>query len=215
MTQRTLSQIALRTMSSRRFWRTLRGLCAEAALSVLLLSPIVAPATAQDANPDPFADVRDGGKLHTASGFVCPARIGLFERDAVGEADPETGADFCAYSALDGVYGTIKLTLLDTPYNARTSLAPGFIEQEGTGGKRIAEGMIVIDAKPDAAAVYTRTYEAAKLEDLHYRVVFAGAQFKNWAVEATIEYADPRDTQVEDQFLHAVFAAAESEIAAK
>lgn len=178
---------------------------------------LVRSAFAQEASPDPFADTRDGGKQHTASGFVCPARIGLFERDAVGEADPGTGADFCAYSALDGVYATVTLTLLDGPYNAASSLAPGFIEQEGTGGKRIAEGVAMIVPAPGMAAmpVYSRTYETAKLEDLHYRVVFTGAQFRNWAVETTIEYADPRDTPVEDAFLHAVYAGAEREILPK
>ena len=58
---------------------------------------------------DTFADGADGAKVHVASGFVCPAKIGAFERDAVGESDPEAGADFCAYAALDGVYGTIRL----------------------------------------------------------------------------------------------------------
>ncbi len=200
--------------NSRRPLRNLRALCAR---SFLLSTLIALPAFAQDADNEPFADLRDGAKLHSASGFSCPAKIGLFERDAVGEADPQNGADFCAYSALDGVYGTIRLTPLSAPYDAKTSLAPDFIEQEGTGGKRIAEGAASLPTKPGAPplAVYTRTYETAKLEDLHYRVLFAGAQFKNWAVEATIEYADPRDTPVEEQFLHAVYVAAESEIAAK
>jgi len=174
---------------------------------------VVSPAFAQDA--DPFADARNGGKLHTASGFTCPAMIGPFERDAVGESDPGKGADFCAYSALNGVYGTIRLVPLDGPYNAQTSLAPGFIEQEGLGGKRIADGMATLEMKPSPLAVYARTYETTKLEDQRYRVLFAGGQFGNWAVETTIEYADPRDTGVEDQFLHAVYAAARGEIAAK
>ncbi len=177
----------------------------------------VIPASAQETNGDPFSDARDGAKLHTASGFLCPAKIGRFVRDAVGEADPATGADFCAYSALAGVYGTIKLTLVSEPYNAKTSLAPGFIEEEGTGGKRVAERMISLPAKSGTPplAVYTRTYETAKLDDLHYRVIFAGAQLKNWAVETTIEYADPRDLAVEAEFLRAAYAEAEKAIAAK
>lgn len=164
-----------------------------------------------------FVDTRDGGKLHTASGFICPAKIGLFERDAAGQADPETGRDFCAYSALDGVYGTITLKPLDAPYDAKTSLEPGFVEQEDTGGLRIAESVEKLAGKPHAPplAVYTRTYETAKLEDLHYRILFSGARFGNWAVEATIEYADPRDLPVESEFLRAVYAAADTEIAAK
>lgn len=183
----------------------------------ILLVLAAFPARAQEAGADPFIDLRDGGKLHTASGFVCPAKIGLFERNATGESNPRTGEDFCAYSALDGVYGTITLKQLDEPYNAKTSLAPGFIEQEDTGGRRIAEGVDMMAVKPHAAplAIYTRTYETAKLEDLHYRILFSGAQFKNWAVEATIEYADPRDLPVESEFLRAVYAAADSEIATK
>jgi len=161
-------------------------------------------------NGDPFSDFGDGGKRHTASGFVCPARIGLFKRDTAGEADPQTGTDFCAYSALGGVYGTIKLTLLDAPYDARASLAPGFVEEEGTGGKRFSEAVVVLAASHDTPpfAVYTRTYETAKLETDHYRVLFAGAQFKNWSVETTIEYTDPRDVAMENEFLHAVYAEA-------
>jgi hypothetical protein len=173
------------------------------------------PAFAQDTTPDPFGDTRDGGKRHTASGFVCPAMIGHFARDAVGEHDPATGVDFCAYSALDGVYGTITLVPLEGPYDAKSALAPGFVAQESTGAKRIADGLATLATRSAPVVVYARTYETAKLEDLHYRVVFAGAQFRNWAVETTIEYADPRDTAVEDEFLHAVYSAAENEIAGK
>jgi hypothetical protein len=191
--------------------RNLRVLCAKIVLSGLL----VPAAFAQEATTDPFTDTHDGGKLHAASGFVCPAMIGAFERDAVGEADPEKGADFCAYSALNGVYATIRLVPLDGPYNAQTALAPDFMEQEGTGGMRIADGMAMLAAKPAPLPVYARTYETAKLEGQRYRVLFAGAQFGNWAVETTIEYADPRDTANEDRFLHAVYGTARSEIAVK
>ncbi len=164
---------------------------------------------------DPFADLRDGGKLHTASGFVCPDKIGLFKRDTVGEFDPQSGVDFCAYSALGGVYGTIRFMLLDRPYNAKTSLAPGFVEEEGTGGKRIADGVIALPAKAGTVPVYTRTYETAKLEGDRYRVLFSGAQFNNWAVETTVEYTDPRDVAVESEFLHAVYAEAAASIVPK
>lgn len=193
------------------------GMARSGLYAALALAMLARPAFAQDASDEAFVDARDGAKLHGASGFSCPAKIGLFERDAVGEADPQDGADFCAYSALDGVYGTITLTPLTGPYDAKASLAAGFVEQEGTGGKRIAEGMANLPTKSGTPvlSIYTRTYETAKLEDLHYRVLFAGAQFKDWAVETTIEYADPRDTPVEEQFLRAVYAAAESEIAAK
>src|ERR1700761_7033776 len=95
---------------------------------------IAAPAFAQSA--DPFSDGKDGAKIHTASGFVCPAKIGIFERDAAGENDVQSGQDVCSYAALDGVYGTIVLTPLTGPYDASQSLAPQFVEQEGTGGKQ-------------------------------------------------------------------------------
>lgn len=175
-----------------------------------------ATAVAQTVAGDTFADAANGAKAHVASGFVCPAKIGAFERDAVGETDPETGADFCAYAALDGLYGTIVLVPLNGTYDAKRSLAGDFAEQEGTGGKQIAETGINIASAQGAPplAVYTRTYETAKLEDLHYRVLFAGAAVNNWAVEATIEFAEPRDVRDEQLFLHAVYAAAQSEIRA-
>ena len=82
--------------------------------------------------------MHDGGKVHAASGFVCPAMIGAFERDAVGEADPAKSTDFCAYSALDGVYGTIKLMPLKAaPMTRRASLAPDFAKTGRLGGKRV------------------------------------------------------------------------------
>jgi len=179
-------------------------------LNYLLLA-VATAAAAQ--NIDPFADARDGGKLHAASGFVCPARIGAFERDAVGEAGK--GTDFCAYSARDGIYGTIRLMRLDGPFDPQSALAPDFAEEEAQGGKRVADGMATLATKPAPLAVYTRTYQTATLEDFRYRALFANAQFGNWVVETTIEYADPRDMGVENQFLHAVYAAARNEIAPK
>jgi hypothetical protein len=146
---------------------------------------------------------------------VCPARIGAFERDAVGEADPEKHTDFCAYSARDGVYGTIKLVPLAGPYDAQSALAPDFAKTESLGGKRVADGPAMLAAKPQPRVVYARTYETAKLDQFRYRVMFSGAQFGNWAVETTIEYADPRDTPLEQDFLHAIYAAAQSQIGAK
>jgi hypothetical protein len=170
---------------------------------------------ARAADTEPFSDTRDGGKLHAASGFVCPARIGAFERDAVGEADPGKNTDFCAYSARDGVYGTIRLGRLSGLYDGQASLASDFAETESLGGKRIADGPAMLAAKPQPLVVYARTYETAKLADFRYRVLFSGAQFGNWAVETTIEYADPRDVGLENQFLHAVYAAARNEITSK
>jgi hypothetical protein len=183
-------------------------------LNFLFLAAAAA-AAAQTVNFDPFTDTHDGGKLHAASGFVCPAKIGAFERDAVGESDPGKHADFCAYSARDGLYGTITLVPLTGPYDAQTALAPDFAKTESLGGKRVADGPAMLAAKPQPLVVYARTYETAKLDQFRYRVMFSGAQFGNWAVEATIEYADPRDTSVENQFLHAVYATAEHDIAVK
>lgn len=175
---------------------------------------VVSVGSAQTVAGDTFADAANGAKAHVASGFVCPAKIGSFERDAVGEADAQTGADFCAYSALDGLYGTIRLVPLRTAYDPKQSLADDFAEQEDTGGKQIAEVAVAIPAAPHAASlpVYSRTYETAKLEDLHYRVEFTGAAIGNWAVETTLEFAEPRDVAQTRDFLHAVYAAAEREI---
>jgi hypothetical protein len=169
-------------------------------LAVLVL--IAQSAAAQDA--DIFVDAPDGGKLHGASGFVCPAKIGLFERDAVGERDPQRSAYFCSYSALDGVYGTITLTPLKGPYDPKAALVPDFQELEGTGGKMIGEAPM----KLGAATVYTRKYETTHLEDVHYRVLFAASAVGQWAVEVTMEYASPRDDVVEQEFLNTVYAEA-------
>ncbi len=164
---------------------------------------------------DTFADGKDGAKVHTASGLVCPAKIGLFERDAVGEFDPQSHADFCAYSALDGVYGTIRIAPASAGYDPKVSLARDFTEQEATGGRKIAEA--TIDIAPHGVQpfpVYTRSYETAELEELHYLVLLTGADVKTWAVETTIEYAAPRDAGVENDFLHTVYEAVPGEIAA-
>jgi hypothetical protein len=162
------------------------------AFLLLLASPMV---HAQSMPGDAFADGKDGAKVHKASGFVCPAKIGLFERDAVGDADPETQTDFCAYSVLNGVYGTIKLTPLTGAYDPKASLASDFTEQEGTGGKEISEKPEILAGAAEPLSVYARSYETSKLEDLHYRVLFTGADAEKpgpW--KTTIEYADPRDT---------------------
>jgi hypothetical protein len=181
-------------------------------MTMMLVS--IAGAGAQTAAGDQFADGADGAKLHTASGFVCPAKIGIFERDAVGESDPQTGKDFCAYSALDGVYGTITLAPAQANYDPKQSLSDDFAEQEGTGGKKSAEGTVNIAAAKDAAplAVYMRSYETAKLEDLHYRVTYTGAVIGSWAVQTTLEYADPRDTKEVQDFLRTVYERGQREI---
>jgi hypothetical protein len=178
-----------------------------------LLVIVAAPALAQDLTADAFTDGPNGAKVHVASGFVCPATIGHFERDAVGQSDVDTGADFCSYAALDGVYGTIRLTPLSGAYDPKVSLVQDFVEQEGTGGKRISENTVKVAGAP--LAVFTRTYETAKLEDLHYHVLFAGSAVQNWAVEAIIEYASPREDAQAQDFLNAVYSGAQGQIAAK
>ncbi len=179
------------------------------ALAVVLLAT---PAFAQTA--DPFSDGKDGAKIHVASGFVCPFKIGAFERDTASESDVETGADSCAYAALDGIYGTIRLIPLKGPYDAKASMAQAFVEQEGTGGKRIAETVLMLGPKASALPVYARSYRTARAEALEYRILFTGAQVGNWAVEVTVEYADPRDTPAEKEFLEAVYDSARKKIVA-
>jgi hypothetical protein len=169
-------------------------------------------ARAQDA-ADSFADGAGGAKVHSASGFVCPQQIGHFERDAVGERDPQAGADYCAYSALDGVYGTVTLVPLRGAYDPKALLAPDFVVQEGTGGKMVGEATQILGQKTAPLSVYMRTYETTKLETLHYRILFASAAVGPWAVEVTIEYADPRDTDKEADFLNAAYAEAMAKIA--
>jgi hypothetical protein len=171
---------------------------------------LAAAAPTQTTN-DVFSDGPANAKVHTASGFVCPGKIGLFERDAVGERDPEIDADFCAYSALEGVYGTITLVPLKGPYDPQTALVPEFVEQEDIGGKHIGEGT----AKFGGTTVYSRTYETTSLEDLHYRTLFAASAVGNWAVQVTMEYASPRDDAVEQEFMNAVYASALKTLAAK
>jgi hypothetical protein len=186
-------------------------MCLFRASSLCLIAFATAvPARAQDAD-DVFADAANNAKMHIASGFVCPGKIGIFERDAVGERDPQSGADFCAYSALDGVYGTITLKPLKGPYDPKTALVEDFVEQEGTGGKMIAEAPI----KLGGVSVYTRKYETTSLEDTHYRVLFAASAVGAWAVEVTMEYASPRDDAVQQEFVSKVYTQAFRKLAAK
>lgn len=181
-----------------------------AAFALLMLLPASAALAQSDGH---FKDGPGYAKVHIASGFVCPATIGPFERDAQGEKDVVAGSDLCSYAALDGVYGTIVLTPLTGPYNPGASLAPQFVELEGTGGKKIGEQTIKLGGKnAPPLTVYTRTYRTARAEALDYRTLLAGAQIGNWAVEVTVEYADPRDTASEKLFLNSVFGAAAKDV---
>jgi hypothetical protein len=158
---------------------------------------------------DTFSDREDGAKVHV-SGFVCPGRIGAFERDAVGEYDPEKNQDFCAYGALDGVYGTITIEPLNGNYDPKASFTEDYRQQDATGGKQLAEKPVKLNGSN--LSIYTRTYRTARAEALEYRILFAGGVVKNWVVQATVEYGDPRDAQNEAEFLQAVYTAAEKQI---
>lgn len=173
---------------------------------VALLSMLSTGAHAQG-NADAFTDGANGAKVHVGSGFVCPAKINGFERDAVGETDPGQHVDFCAYSALDGVYGTVTLRRLSGPYDAKAALAPQFAEQEGIGYKKIAEDDLKFERTKGEAPllVYTRAYETASLADRHYRILYSSAVLGNWALETAIEYADPHDAQLKQDFLETVY----------
>lgn len=181
--------------------------------SVSILALLVLAYASQAFAQEEFSDAR-GEKLHVASGFVCPAKIATFERDAVGERDPQTGSVYCAYSKLDGLYGTIVLKPLRAPYDARSSLAGAFEETQSTGGRMIGDQTMRLASHSAPLDVYVRTYETARLSEAHYRVLFTGAAIGNWAVELTVEYADPRDTDAQKEFLSAVYSAAVAQIAA-
>lgn len=181
-------------------------------IATLFLLAFATPAFAQSTT-DPFKDGPGYAKIHVASGMVCPASIGPFERDAAGENDVQTGSDICSYAALDGVYGTVVLTPLAAPYDPKASFAPQFVQQEETGGKQIAEKTLALGNKSLPLHIYSRAYRTARAESLDYRILFTGTQIGNWAVEVTMEYADPRDSTAEKQFLNAVYGAAAKDIA--
>jgi hypothetical protein len=183
------------------------------AVGIALFCMTASAAFAQS-TPDAFKDGPGYAKIHIASGFVCPASIGPFERDAAGENDVQTGSDICSYAALDGVYGTVVLTPLTGPYDPKASLASQFVQQEETGGKQIAEKPLTLAGKAAPLHIFSRAYRTARAESLEYRILFTGTQIGNWAVEVTMEYADPRDTAAETQFLNAIYGAAAKDIPA-
>jgi len=178
-------------------------------LNLVVASCLLAlPAAAQTTSIDAFKDGADEAKVHSASGFVCPLFIGHFERDAYGERAPMQGSDFCAYSALDGVYGTITLTPLRAAYDPKTALQQEFTEQEGIGGKIVGESTVKLGGGTAPISVYSRTYETAALETLHYRIMFSTGTIGTWSVEATVEFATPRDDEKLRDFLNAVYTEA-------
>jgi hypothetical protein len=164
---------------------------------------------------DDFIDGARGEKIDTASGFVCPTKIGPFERDAVGASSVQNDAVFCAYSALDAVYGTITLRPLTEPYDPRLSLAGQFEELSATGGHDAGEAALTFQGAPGVPplSVYARTYETTKLGDSRYRVLYTGAALGNWAIETSVEYATPRDEDAKRAFLSAVYESALGRIA--
>lgn len=166
-------------------------------------------AGAQD-NGIGFTNGPNNTTVHDASGFICPLKIATFERDVAGPRDPERGADYCAYSALSGVYGTIIIMPLPSTFEPKAMLASEFAIQEGTGGQVIAETVQPVGAA--AMPLYLRTYETARLESLHYRTLFASAAVGAWAVQVILEYAHPRDKEIQTDFLNSVYAAAQREI---
>jgi hypothetical protein len=180
--------------------------------TILVLAALFAPAQAQDLS-DVFSDAPGDAKLHIASGFVCPLQIAEFERDAAGQKDPSAGADYCAYSSLDGVYGTITLTPLPMTYDPKAMLAPDFAVQEGSGGTVVGETIETLGSKSAPLPVFIRTYETAKLAAMHYETQFASAAVGAWVVEVEIEYAAPRDKDLRTNFLNTAFALAQDKIA--
>src|SRR5436305_1123022 len=128
------------------------------ALLCLLLAFLPGAALAQQ-SADTFADREDGAKVHV-SGFVCPQRIGLFERDAAGEYDLEKNEDFCSYASLDGIYGTITIQPLSNGYDPKSAFADDFRGQDATGGMRIGEKPVRLNGS--ARSIHTRTYRTAR-----------------------------------------------------
>jgi hypothetical protein len=181
--------------------------------AMFVLPAFVLPAMAQNKADDDFMTAKDNAKLHVASGYICQAHEGRFERDAVGNVDLALGTDFCAYSGLDGAYATITLSPLRSGYNPKTSLTPQFEEQQATGGRMIGQKTVSFGEPP--LSVYTRQYETSKLENLVYTVEFTSAAVRNWVVEVTLEYADPRDTPESKDFLKKVYLQAMTQIGGK
>ncbi len=177
-------------------------------LQLIMLLPLLFGA-AQAENEEGFSEGPNGAMVHSPSGFVCPLKIDIFERDAVGRRDPSRNSDYCAYSALSGVYGTIIIMPLGSTFDPKESLAGEFT---GTEGSVIGETVQPVGRSGASLPVYLRTYETARLESVRYRTLFADAAVGAWSVEVIVEYADPRDREAETAFLNSVYAAAQREL---
>lgn len=156
-----------------------------------------------------FALRGDGALLHTASGFVCPDKIGPFERDAGGQRED---GDYCAYSALSGLYGTIVLKPLPDPYDPVAVLEPACRNVERMGGRILTETVQPVGPETNAIPVYLRTYEMARLDLMAYRTQLASAAVGGWAVEVIVEYAHPRDKDEQTAFVTAVYGEAAKDL---
>lgn len=178
--------------------------------AILCAGLFAGAAYAQPVGMDVFSEGNNGEKIHEGSGFVCPYALGPFVRDAAGETDPERQTVTCNYSTQDGVYGTVTLLPLRSGYEPKASLAAQFEQQQATGGKVVWQGTSTIGTPP--LAVYIRLYQTAKLEELKYTVLYSSSAVKNWVVETTIEYADPRDKPEKDTFFNGIYAAALAQI---
>jgi hypothetical protein len=176
-------------------------------LAMLLLPLALAGAHAEDAQG--FSDGPNGAMVHVPSGFICPLKIGPFERDATGRRDPDRDSDYCAYSALSGVYGTIIITPLGRTFDPKEGLADEFPD---SGGTVVGETVQPVGTPAASLPVYLRTYETARLESLHYRTLFADAAVGAWSVAVIVEFADPRDREAQTAFLNSVYAAALREL---
>jgi hypothetical protein len=74
----------------------------------------------------------------------------------------------------------------------------------------IGETIQSVGPKNAALPVYVRNYETARTETVRYRTLFASAAVGSWAVQVTVEYADPRDKDLQAVFLETAYAAAVS-----
>lgn len=177
-----------------------------AALAVAGFLLSVAPALAQDAG---FTAGPNNAKVH-ASGFICPLKIGPFERDVAGLRSPVTGADYCAYSAPSGIYGTVIIMALPSPFDPKVTLASEFGVEEGTHSRLIpdTEKTQQIGSIP----VYQRAYETARIETRAYRTLYASAAVGAWAVTAIVEYSYPQDKTIAAAFLAAVYGEAAKDL---
>lgn len=172
----------------------------------VLLALFCLPAQGEDG----FILRQDGALVHAASGFTCPETLGVFRRDAAGLRE---GGQYCAYSAVSGIYGTIFLKPIAANYDPKAVLAPEARSIESQGGIAVTETEQPVGAQSAAVTVYLRTYEMARLDALTYRAQLATAAIGAFAVEVEIEYAFPRDKAEQTGFVTAVYGEAIKDMA--